>query len=544
MRKIFTLPELYLALVLVVASFLYIYSISPNSFGYYHDDSIYVVTAKALATGQGYRIISLPNEPVQTKSPPLHPLLLSLIWRINPDFPTNLVLMMNMSVLFAIFSLVIVWIYLTGLGYATKWRALIIIGLTALNWRTIVLSCGIYTEMVYSAISITGLYLAEKYEKNEISRFNGIFVGIVIGLTSLTRSPGIALIGTVGALFFYHKKFLQAGIPLIIANIFIVSWVVWGYLNMPTFAGVNTAYFESYLQTLGNVIDDVQHQTGYPVILILIKIVVKNAIGLLAAIPLVCIGASKEYIMHFGFAAVFVIVSFCQTFKKEIRFLHFYILFYLGLHLIWPYRAYDRFLMPLLPFLLLFFIQGIETLTLLVHKELTLGKTTLNKLIAFFLGVMLISILIVGFVNYSKGIGGSLRSSNKLSSSVLEDSESIRWIKNHTEVSDVLVCYHDPLYFMYTGRKATRSTPLKEGGNLVSTNVSETEIGQALFRIIRENHARYLILSSTDFEFENDGELYRTTYRKLIEQNQETFVRVFQTTDERCEIYKIIEETK
>jgi hypothetical protein len=41
--------------------------------GINHDDGIYLVTAKALAEGEGYRIISLPMDPPQTKYPILFP---------------------------------------------------------------------------------------------------------------------------------------------------------------------------------------------------------------------------------------------------------------------------------------------------------------------------------------------------------------------------------------------------------------------------------------------------------------------------------------
>ena len=40
-------------------------------FGHLHDDSIYFVAAKSIADGSGYRILSLPDEPFQTKYPPL-----------------------------------------------------------------------------------------------------------------------------------------------------------------------------------------------------------------------------------------------------------------------------------------------------------------------------------------------------------------------------------------------------------------------------------------------------------------------------------------
>ncbi len=45
--------------------------------GFYHDDSIYWVSGRSLAMGDGYRIESLPGQPYQTKYPPLYPALLA-----------------------------------------------------------------------------------------------------------------------------------------------------------------------------------------------------------------------------------------------------------------------------------------------------------------------------------------------------------------------------------------------------------------------------------------------------------------------------------
>src|SRR6266849_2806403 len=61
-------------------------------FGSLHDDGLFFVSAQSLAAGHGYRIPSLPENPAQTKFPPLYPLYLSMIWRMNPMFPANLAL--------------------------------------------------------------------------------------------------------------------------------------------------------------------------------------------------------------------------------------------------------------------------------------------------------------------------------------------------------------------------------------------------------------------------------------------------------------------
>jgi hypothetical protein len=58
--------------------------------GFYHDDGVYWVTAKSIAQGAGYRIVSLPGQPLQTKYPPLFSTLLAAAWKLNPAFPANL----------------------------------------------------------------------------------------------------------------------------------------------------------------------------------------------------------------------------------------------------------------------------------------------------------------------------------------------------------------------------------------------------------------------------------------------------------------------
>src|SRR5208337_3678818 len=80
---------IFLVLLLPSLTFLWRNQDMPE-FGYLHDDGVEYLTAKSLAQGNGFRIQSLPENPAQTKYPPLHPLYLSIVWRLNPSFPNNL----------------------------------------------------------------------------------------------------------------------------------------------------------------------------------------------------------------------------------------------------------------------------------------------------------------------------------------------------------------------------------------------------------------------------------------------------------------------
>ena len=80
-------------------------------FGYLHDDALYQVGAKSLAQGAGYRIQSLPGQPYQTKYPPLYPILLAAIWKLDPSFPSNLSLALLLAWLLLPLFLALVSLY-------------------------------------------------------------------------------------------------------------------------------------------------------------------------------------------------------------------------------------------------------------------------------------------------------------------------------------------------------------------------------------------------------------------------------------------------
>src|SRR5262249_14976938 len=103
-----------LALTMLAAG---LWRLVPGVCGVFHDDAIYVLTAKALADGEGYRIVSLPEAPPQTKYPVLYPAVLSLIWLAWPAFPDNLVAMQGLTLLCACAFVALAYLYLVRFGY-------------------------------------------------------------------------------------------------------------------------------------------------------------------------------------------------------------------------------------------------------------------------------------------------------------------------------------------------------------------------------------------------------------------------------------------
>ncbi|MGQ0650025.1 MAG: hypothetical protein ACT4P7_20945, partial [Gemmatimonadaceae bacterium] len=79
-------------LLAVLTSTFVVLAIEPWPVGVFQDDGIYVVLARSLASGEGYRYLHMPGAPNATHYPPLYPALLALLWKVSPRFPENVVL--------------------------------------------------------------------------------------------------------------------------------------------------------------------------------------------------------------------------------------------------------------------------------------------------------------------------------------------------------------------------------------------------------------------------------------------------------------------
>src|SRR5271170_2927432 len=155
--------------------------------GFYHDDSIYWVSGRSLAMGDGYRIQSLPGQPYQTKYPPLYPALLAAIWKLNPQFPSNLPLATLLAWLLLPLFLAIVWILVRDYGFSMRERYVLVV-LAALSPVTVVFSFSLMPELPFTALLVASLILAERAGKPDAPRWLALAAGICAALAYLIKS--------------------------------------------------------------------------------------------------------------------------------------------------------------------------------------------------------------------------------------------------------------------------------------------------------------------------------------------------------------------
>jgi hypothetical protein len=165
------------------------------------DDAMYVILAKALATGQGYRWLNLPGAPPATHFPPGYPALLAVIWRVFPSFPANVLAFKVMNaVLLAVAGAAIVVFARRRFDLSPLAAAAVSIAGCAVI-PTLVLSSSVLSEPMFLAALIPILLYGERVVDGERKLRDLVLLGLLAGLATLVRTHGIALVaGAVLAL--------------------------------------------------------------------------------------------------------------------------------------------------------------------------------------------------------------------------------------------------------------------------------------------------------------------------------------------------------
>ncbi len=219
-------------------------------FGQGQDDGIYMVTAKAIASGEGYRRLNLPGQPYATKYPPLFPLFLSVAWRMAPDFPRTLVAASILQDCLLPVCLALLLLVLRQM--ALSWRlTLLVASMMYVSFAFVFLAITLYSELLFLCFLLAAIWSSERAVELDRGRW-ALAGGLFAGLAYLTRSAALPLLVAVPIFFFLRKKLRLSLYFFALAAPAAVGWHVWGVLHAPV--TVRTSYMASYIDEYLNAI--------------------------------------------------------------------------------------------------------------------------------------------------------------------------------------------------------------------------------------------------------------------------------------------------
>jgi hypothetical protein len=422
------------ALIIVLAGLIagYITLLRAQAAGTFHDDGIYLVTAKALAEGRGYRIISIPTEPPQTKYPILLPWVLSLVWRIYPSFPANLVWLRFVPLIATLTWLCLSWLLLRRVG-ASKSETAVITLLTAASPWTAFLSTTPMAETLFAAFLAGGLLMITRLHHGDGTRADAFLAGALVGAAVLTRMAGVAP-ALAGVLTFVPRRRWATAFQYSAGAALVTLPWFWWVMRQEAAATPVETYYSAANYASWNIVASYAWSE---------KLVVlgMNAIQGGLALPSVWGFQTSSAMLVLPVAATVLVLMSRGLWRARAEPCAMLVAAYCTIHAMWVWPPL-RFVVPVVPLLLWFLFVG-------MGRSRRLGCVA--ALALFTIGSF--QLWRVAVQVREKDIVSPVSNAANWN----ETTRALEFVSRETPSDATLIGNLDPMYYLFTGRKGVRA---------------------------------------------------------------------------------------
>jgi hypothetical protein len=402
--------------------------------GLFHDEGVYLVTARALATGGGYRRVGTPGAPPEVRYPPLLPLVLSAVWRLAPRFPDNLPFLKGVCLLAAVGLVLVLPGYLESIGLPAPVAAVTAV-LTAIAPLTIRYATVVASELPFALLALLALWLTERSIRTDRGLAGAALAGVVAALSFLTRTVGAAVIAAGLVMLLRRADRRRATAFALTAGLGALPWVAW--LALQGGHGGSPGYLAAFLN------DGPPH----PAELLAHLAALPAAIGLVTIPGLADLLSPRAPLAALAvvYASGFLILVW--TLRQPFGT---YVVLTLAAAVAVPWFQ-PRFLVPLSPLFLA---------TLLAHimpPATGRPRTAVIALLGLLVGAL------VGNRIRLEGVRASgipaLEEATYEGGRWQDLEAAFAWLRATTGPGDVLASFHDPVLYLYTGRPTVQAYP-------------------------------------------------------------------------------------
>jgi hypothetical protein len=526
--SIYYLPLLHGALCLWV--------MNPHGLEPISDEPVYVSLAKSLATTGTYNSVFLPGDPAHAKYPFLFPWLLSQVWRIAPEYPSNVVALRLLNIAVGMAFLAVLGAMLFASKACSNLIAFCILLICSFHPAVIANSISLHSEAAFSLFTCLGIWVLLQWDGEKGGLISLLVGGFFFGCAFYVRSAGLALAAGFLCHLLSRYRWREAFVWSALTLTLIFPWLYWELAHNISTYFPEYIFYGSYLSDFIKLI----RTQG------LLKFLAGNLFYLAIGIPKLLLfpfQTNLRFITHVtmwvGFPLLFIMAKgTIRSCPKGFELVRWYLFSSLLMLLLWPYPAGERMLSPLLPFFYLFLLtEGVKLAQ--PRKEASEEQPqsiSMPRLLPGILSGCAVLGIVCLMIHTVSFLRSNLQHNRAFESSELEMRESFAWIIAETLPSDFLMANFDPLYYLHTGRK---TAPM--------SFEYARKIDEPKFDVspIRKHRIRYLIVGEHDFEvFTPDiVELMQKELQAVLRgRNGMCFLRVFESSHRKYVIYRIWDE--
>jgi hypothetical protein len=442
---VIAIPERYerfvplvLVVVVLVAA---IASITPWPVGAYEDDAIYTLLAKSLASGDGYRMMNLPGTPAATHYPPGYPFLLSVLWRVAPQFPDNVVVFkFANAVLLAVAAGALYGFARTRLELGSLAAAgVAVVGLA--STMTLHLAGLVLSEPLFLALLFLSLPVIER-TASEGRVKDALLAGALLGALAMVRTIGAVAIGALVIVLVWRRHARGVLAVALGAALFLVPWQLWVGAHEGEMAPILVGKYGAYLPWMM----DGYREGGIPFAR---NVIVQNLAGMGNSLSYVLMPVQHAWPRILALVALVpVVLTGLVVLVRRAPVLAGFFALYLAVIIVWPFHPY-RFLIAMWPLLVLVMASAARWFWQQNARALRLARAA---------GFAALAYLVAGHAAYNWE-GYVKHPWEDLQRQAGESAKPlVEWVARYTKPDDVLSTEHDAVVYLYTGRKGVPTT--------------------------------------------------------------------------------------
>ena len=538
-----TLPVALLAAILAAYSAWAVASWSATDFGYLHDDSLYLSSARSIADGNGYLLPSVPFDPLRSKYPVGYPFLLSLLWRIEPRFPAVLTWVFAAHIALGWGFLIAAYLLFRQLGRGSG-SSLALTGLCAIHPGLIDVTRLPLSDLPFMLLALASTVSAERAlrdgtPRHWFSRWWAVAT-VLSALAILTRSVAAAVVAGI----FVSAVARRAPKPAAVYASLCAAVFLGSAYSLSGGGITSTGRDPGFYQTMLFYTDYLGFWRfsvpDWPTLAAQIEF---NGMQLIKAPAYLCL-----FLPVLGFASgalqttgVVVSVGIVHGAVRGLRRATFHpvmgaFVCYLPVVLLWNYSLMDRFLLLFVPLLYYGVAREVGSLLAPAREAFRSGGETGQRIAASLLSILIVTLL--SYASYQclwEIPAGKRRSSESRAAAAEQKQQAYDWIRKNSQPDDRLIAYEDAILFLETGRHGLRPiAPSTASFYLQSREALQADIDRLADTAIAIG-ARYWLVASDDYQLEHADTFLRDATSDLLRSAPITY----QTEDGAVRIHDI-----
>jgi hypothetical protein len=478
-----------LAAAILCAAVLAVYLLRlDRSAGLYTDDAFFIVLAKALAQGDGFKFIS-STTPIQPAFPPGFPMLLTpLVW-LSPNFPDNVLLLKSVSIAAMLAAGALTYVYFVRYRQLSVGLAGVVAVLTVLVPALVFLATSTVMADVSFTLAQLGVVVAvERLVGAQPGRdtTRGVVAAAAITVaTLLIRAAGVAAI-CAGAVYIASRRGLRlATLFAVLAGAGYAPWLIYSATHMPS-AEERVHHGGSWVSRYRELL--LMRYGGEPSLGSVTAAELPERVGFNLAnifsldlgailLPAAYRGAGESGLEAFaltgekGFRAgsmgggpeirwlgaalaAVAVIGFVAAAYRRLTAAEYVVGATIAMVAFVPARSY-RYILPLAPFVLFYFLNGIQAIETRFRAG-TASLTPAVRIIAACIAVLFVTEHVQYIARRHYGpIPLWLRDYN-------EATAVTDWLNQNTAPDDIIATTNPGLVYLATGRKTVVLTDLNK----------------------------------------------------------------------------------